>query len=240
MKPQRSTIDVIIPAYNEEKHIKDCLYALTHQTYTGSYRIIVIDNNSTDNTKKIASSFPGVLVKSEKKKGYVFAVKSGVETYATADIIAQTDADTVVSSTWLEAIYTHFKSNPSLIASGGPFYYSDGPKLLRSVVNTLNFIYPRVFSLYLCGMNMAYRRSAYDHVGGYDTRFNLQADGQLGMKLMRSGYVTFYRDQYVYSSARRFSTLPRFFKDFSMQFINLLSMALRNKPAYFSYTDYRN
>lgn len=50
------TISVIIPTYNEEKNIKNCLDSITAQGYK-SYEIIIVDQSSTDNTIKIAKEY---------------------------------------------------------------------------------------------------------------------------------------------------------------------------------------
>ena len=50
-----SKISIVIPAYNEEKLISYCLDALTKQTTSGKFEVIVVNNNSTDNTLKIVN-----------------------------------------------------------------------------------------------------------------------------------------------------------------------------------------
>ncbi|WP_166264786.1 glycosyltransferase, partial [Marinobacter caseinilyticus] len=51
-------VSVIIPAHNEEKYIEQCLFSLASQTYpSNSFEVILVNNNSTDNTVKIAKSF---------------------------------------------------------------------------------------------------------------------------------------------------------------------------------------
>ena len=63
------TMSLIIPAYNEEKYILLCLeYALK---YGDGYfhEIVVVDNASTDNTRRVAEQYPGIRVVSEYKKG---------------------------------------------------------------------------------------------------------------------------------------------------------------------------
>ena len=52
----RYTISVIIPAYNVEKYIGDCLESILRQTFS-DYQIIVIDDGSTDDTKKIIKQY---------------------------------------------------------------------------------------------------------------------------------------------------------------------------------------
>lgn len=238
MKSKTASVTVVIPAFNEEKRIGQCLEALTRQTYTKPYTVIVVDNNSTDNTRKIALSFPRVRVLSEKQKGYVFAVKSGVEKSKTP-ILAITDSDTKPSATWLETIMSHFEADPQLIASGGPSYFYDGPHLLRATYNALSYIYPPMFNPRLSGMNMAFRRSAYTAVGGYDTSVNMGADTFLGIKLMKIGSVRFFRSQWVLGSSRRFANPKLFLREAWSQVANYLSLVLRHKPLYYTYDDIR-
>jgi len=50
-------VSVVVPMYNEELYIKECLLSLVNQNYVkGEYEIIVIDGNSTDNSRKIVTS----------------------------------------------------------------------------------------------------------------------------------------------------------------------------------------
>src|ERR1700737_214216 len=58
---QRPTLSVIIPARNEEACLGDCLRSLVAQSGV-VFEIIVVDDHSTDRTREIAQSFPGVRV----------------------------------------------------------------------------------------------------------------------------------------------------------------------------------
>jgi glycosyltransferase involved in cell wall biosynthesis len=59
---ENPTISLIIPAYNEEKYISTCLDYAIKNSNGKLLEIIVVDNASTDNTKKIASNYPNVRV----------------------------------------------------------------------------------------------------------------------------------------------------------------------------------
>lgn len=73
-------ISVIIPAYNEEKSIGLVIQAIPNLVS----EIIVIDNNSTDNTNKNATE-NGATVLIEKRKGYGYACLKGMNYIATQD-----------------------------------------------------------------------------------------------------------------------------------------------------------
>lgn len=76
-----SHIKVIIPAYNEEKAIANVIKEIPSLVS----EIIVISNNSTDNTIKVAKN-AGATVLSENRKGYGYACLKGMEYIASQDI----------------------------------------------------------------------------------------------------------------------------------------------------------
>src|SRR5438309_8936614 len=91
------TVDVIIPARNEEDCLGRCLQSLVAQKGI-SFQITVVDDGSTDRTRAIAESFPGVRVLSagELKPGMtgkVNALVTGAKR-STAEWLLFTDADT--------------------------------------------------------------------------------------------------------------------------------------------------
>ncbi len=111
-------ISVVIPVYSEEKVIKSCLEALTPQLKNGD-EIIVVDNNSKDNTVKIITKFyPQVKVLSEKKQGVTYARNRGFDE-AACPVIARIDADTVVAKGWLDVIREKFTNHPDIDAMSG-------------------------------------------------------------------------------------------------------------------------
>ena len=59
---------VIVPAYNEAAYLERALDSLLHQDYDGEYEVIVVDNNSSDDTAAIAAGY-GVRVVTEPEQG---------------------------------------------------------------------------------------------------------------------------------------------------------------------------
>jgi len=95
--PAERTVDVIIPARNEEDCLDRCLQSLVAQQDI-SFQITVVDDGSTDRTRAIAESFPGVRVLSagELKPGMTGKVNALVTGAAgsSAEWLLFTDADT--------------------------------------------------------------------------------------------------------------------------------------------------
>lgn len=103
------TLSVVIPAYNEAHLIDRCLSALANQTdYIDE--IIVVDNNCTDSTVEKALTYPKVRVIKETRQGITYTRYTGYES-ATSEIIARTDADSIVMPNWAKTIRTEFSKS---------------------------------------------------------------------------------------------------------------------------------
>ena len=92
------TFSVVVPVFDEEDTIGDCLTRLAAQ-FDQITEIVVVDNNSTDGGRAVidawCSADPRVRVIDEARQGLVYARNAGLDA-ATGDLIARIDADTVV------------------------------------------------------------------------------------------------------------------------------------------------
>lgn len=88
--PKKESIAAIIPAYNEEKRIKNVLEVLTQSQIFEE--IIVVDDGSTDNTKSVVERFPVTYLRNEKNIGKGLSLDRGVQ-LTRASILFFCDAD---------------------------------------------------------------------------------------------------------------------------------------------------
>lgn len=190
------SITVVIPAYNEAELLPRCLAAVMPQARALGARVLVIDNNSTDQTTSLAKA-AGAEVIHESRQGVVYAMQHGLQE-ATTDIVAFTDADTVVASGWLDAIKQSFQT-PDVVAVTGPIRFERQRLLTWSRI-----LYRRM----LFGSNMAIRRSAGLAVGGFDRRYNLASDVAFGWAIKKHGRIVYQPRMSVTTSSRRFQAHP--------------------------------
>lgn len=221
-------ISVVIPAYNEEKYIGRTLESLKKQTYK-PYEIIVIDNNSEDKTGKIAKSM-GAKVVFEKEKSIGAARKRGFQE-TKGDIIASTDADTILSPNWLSRIALTFLSDPKIIALGGPYQF-DSPKN-RFIVKIFEKIWVMTdrilnFGNNVPGVNMAVKKEAYIKAGGFKKNHYYYEDLDLSLRLKKIGRVVFLKNFYVTTSYRRYAE-KGFFKTVFGYMKNYYRLRFRKK-----------
>ena len=204
--PGKINISVVIPAYNEEKYLGRCLAALARQTYPADLsEIIVVDNGSTDRTAEIARR-RGARVVVEPHKGVARARQAGFEA-ARGEVIASTDADTIVPPFWLARIAAHFQADPTLGAVYGPVYWSDGRPIerfwLRHPVTWILWASNRVRRSLWWGSNFAVRGNVFWEAGGFPVDWYSGEDTDLSLRVSRIAPVRFDPDLAVYASPRR-------------------------------------
>lgn len=115
---------IIVPARNEDKRISECLKSILNQNYAaGQFEILVIDDNSTDNTVKLASLFDKVKVISltENEQGKKTAIEKGVQA-AKGEHIVITDADTIRGEYWLKGLSKKNQQSETTLLTGPVLY----------------------------------------------------------------------------------------------------------------------
>jgi peptidoglycan/xylan/chitin deacetylase (PgdA/CDA1 family) len=223
-------ISVVVPAYNEEKFIGECLSSLRKQNYKGAIELIVVDNASTDKTVAIARKF-GAKVVYQPKKGVVLARQSGFDK-TSGDIIASTDADTIVPANWIENIEAPFAKNKGLIGLSGPVWPKNGtlPERFLALFVCFFFYLSSFFKLgFFAGANFAVRKSAFEKVGGFDKSKISGEDTDLCKRLQKFGKVKFLFSVKAATSMRglRKVGIVRFGY---YHLINFLNVNFLNKP----------
>lgn len=160
---QLISVSIIIPAYNEESQLRRCLDSVAKQSVAPD-EVILVDNNSTDDTVEIAKSYPFVKVVTEERQGVVFARDRGFDEVSSA-IIGRIDVDTVLSANWVETVKEYFLDSRDVAAVTGDCYFYDFPfqKLSKSIHHAVYYRLQKLVSgtEILWGSNMAIRKDAW-------------------------------------------------------------------------------
>ncbi len=202
------TLAIVIPVYNEEDYIGDCLRAISAQTIMPD-EVIVVDNNSTDRSAEIARSFPFVKVVKEKSQGIVFARNRGFDA-ACSDLIGRIDADTQLGPQWVETVKARALQIDEADAVTGPceFYDASYPRFLFGFHRLIYFWLSRVSfgHTILFGSNMFFYRSMWLRVRQDACKDNaIHEDMDLSTHIEESGgQVRFDTRLLATASARRF------------------------------------
>lgn len=157
------TISVLMCARNEEQYIEPSLNSLVTQRLDSRFEIVVIDNNSSDRTRDLATAFTQHVHVSEPK-GKVPSLKAGLN-FVSGTIIALADADTIYPSNWLSLIDSLFRASPETQLVFGPSdmgLHRRTAKRCAAWLSSILFV-PSLWLGVVCsmGFNLAIRRPAF-------------------------------------------------------------------------------
>lgn len=110
-------ISVIIPVYNGEKYVKQCLENMMSQSYK-NLEVIVIDDGSTDNSAEIAQGYPVKITRLQKNSGLSVARNTGMDT-AEGEYIHFMDVDDAINPDFYKEMATAIIETDADIACSG-------------------------------------------------------------------------------------------------------------------------
>lgn len=214
-------VSVIIAARNEEKNIARCLEHLVCQTYSQKlYEIIVVNDRSDDATTDIVSEFAakyktircvGINEKPQNISGKKNALTKGIAE-SKGEILLFTDADCVVKESWIENMVGYFPEDVGAVIGFSAIESKtlferwqefDFLSLMAATCGITNIGFPLAAS----GQNLAYRRKAFDAVGGFEkVKERISGDDTLMIQLIRKH--TDYRIVFASDPGTFNATLP--------------------------------
>lgn len=134
---EQELVSIIVCTYNRCEHLKRTLESLTTLDYS-PIEIIVVDNNSTDETEQVAREFPVRYLK-ELRPGVAHARNCGLQA-ATGTYVGFVDDDETVIAEWVQGMLQGFALSPDVAAVTGPVYpvYEVPlPRYLRDDINVV-------------------------------------------------------------------------------------------------------
>jgi GT2 family glycosyltransferase len=198
------SIDVVIPTFNGWGLTEKCLVHLRAQTVAHS--VIVADNASTDGTPdRLRDAFPEIaLVETGGNLGFAVACNRGAAA-GKNEVVVLLNNDVEVRPDFLERLVAPLENTPVgsvaalLVCPGGQTIDSIGLAADRTLAG-----FPRLFGRPVCdaalttpvlagpsGGAAAYRRSAWEDIGGLDERvFIYSEDLDLALRLRSAGWAT--------------------------------------------------
>ena len=167
----RETMDysIIVPVFNEERHIRGCLEALLALDHPEDrYEVIVVDNNSTDRSAEIVREYPRARLVTAEQQGDFAARNKGI-VESRGEVLAFTDSDTAPEPDWLRSIGRAME-DPTLEVIVGYLRLGDaGPLAMMERYEAArgDFVFgsddPSLYYGFTC--NQIVRRSVFDELG---------------------------------------------------------------------------
>ena len=189
------SVSVIVCTYNRAGVLFQCLNALANQSLgTTTYEVLVVDNNSTDETAAVAKQFcgrfPHFRYLFEARQGLASSRNAGLR-QAAYDICAFTDDDAIVPPHWIDGLVQAFEvAPPGTVAVGGeidPVWEAPRPawlddELLKPLSARLGWSATPVTlkpDEWICEVNSAYLKAPLLKHGGFPEHL-----GRMGLNLL--------------------------------------------------------
>lgn len=203
-------VSIVIPVHNQVSHTYRCLQSLVGSTEV-PYEVIVYDNGSMDETKKMLRKVQNVrVIQDTRNLGFVEACNKGAVA-ATGEFVLFLNNDTQVTNGWLEAMLAPFIST-DVGAVGGKLIYPDGR--LQEAGNIIwqdgsgwnygheddpelpQYCYRKEVD-YCSAACMAIQRQLWEEIGGFDQQFApaYYEDTDLCFSVRARGYKVIYQPE---------------------------------------------
>ena len=206
---------IIVPTYNCEKYLEECLDSISSQAHKGDTQIILVDNVSTDKTLEIARKYTKNII-CEKDRGEPDALNKGLK-LATGDVIAYLDSDDIYEENAFGIAEWKFRNNDWIY--GKSYFIDEDGKQIRRTITTLkqllqrNYSYEKLCNLcFICQPSVFLKRDFVQKVGEFNIDYPLIFDyeywlraGQLAVPLYVPLYLSSMR-AHSGSNSVKFST----------------------------------
>lgn len=204
---------IVILTYNKLDYTRQCIDSIRQHTAHGSYEMIVVDNNSTDDTPQwLADQADITTILNAENRGFPAGCNQGI-TAANGDNILLLNNDVIVTHRWLDNLLDCLYSADD-IAAVGPVtnyasYYTAISVDYKSIDEMQRFAEnhntarnkPSEQRLKLIGFCMLLRRSAINEIGLLDERFSPghYEDDDYSLRIRRAGYrLMLCRDTFIH------------------------------------------
>ncbi len=208
-------VSAVICSYNRARFVINAVESIFRQDFDKRlYEVIVVDNNSTDNTLRLLENFrathPQYNFKyfTETNQGVSWA-RTRCAKEATGEIVAYLDDDSEAQPGWLAGIASFFDGNPDVYSVGGriiPRFLTNVPdwfsRYFFGLVGDFNLgdkVKRLTGEKYPCGANMAFRQSAFKRIGYFNTALGRSGKGLLAneekdiyKRILEAGYKVYY------------------------------------------------
>jgi len=225
-------ISIIIPVYNSSLTLKECLEAIFNSNFK-NFEVIVISDNSTDNSVGIAKQYQCKIIELSENKGPAFARNEGAK-ISEGDILLFVDSDVIIKKDALNYLSEKFLQNEIDAIQG---IYSHELKY-KSIVTQYQmsyncyYIWPenKKYASTLSTCCLAIRKKIFFNLKGFNVNFKRPSaeDEEFGYFLIDKGYkILILRELNV--EHRVNYNLKHFIKKKFYGYIDVMKEYLRNK-----------
>jgi GT2 family glycosyltransferase/glycosyltransferase involved in cell wall biosynthesis len=208
--PDNPLVSIIIPVYNQWEYTFACLGSILKNSEGISYEILLVDDNSTDDTKKAGQFVENIrIIRNEQNLGFLFNCNNAARE-ARGKYIILLNNDTLVEPEWLKWFMKTMEERPDVGLVGAKLIFSTGKLqeaggMVFQDGSAMNYgreddpalpQYNYVKDVDYCsGAAICVRKALWDQLSGFDPQYApaYYEDTDLAMQIRALGYRTLYQ-----------------------------------------------
>lgn len=184
-------VSVVIPVYNDEKYIQECVKSALNQDYE-NLEVIVVDDGSSDSTLKILQTFgEKIHYIHQENRGTAAALNKGIQN-ASGELIAWLSSDDLFLPKKIERQVEKFLEKPLLELVYTDWIMIDSQGKEVKVVHCPSppverFVLEMLQENFINGSSIVIRRECFEKVGYFDETLPADSDGDMWFRMLKKG-----------------------------------------------------
>jgi len=235
-------VSVIIPVYNGEKYIAECVESVLSQTYR-DFEIIVVDDGSTDKTAQVIKQLNHQLTYVfQKNKGSAAAFNTGIRN-SCGEYLVWLSADDLLMPEALAELISFLAQNPDVQVVDSDYYLVDAQGAILSECRWPYYPDKREFLYHMLEVNffgsaVMFERRCIDTVGYFDEETGYAADANMWFRMakyFRLGHIPKFLLKYRWhteNTSHHFWRMRRYLRVHYKKVLGLYEVAEFFPPGY--------
>lgn len=221
------SISASVITRNRCQSLARCIGSIFKQEFSEPYEIIIIDDNSTDDTERVVASLksqapPNVSLTyiRHEEHGGLCAGRNAAIRFSSAEVVAFTDDDCIARPDWLNTLARYHQKYPGVAAVGGHVANGCRDSIVAEIgqqlisQNIINYTQADGTTCFLVGNNSSYKRKIIEEIGYWDEKLKYGGeDNNIQGKIIAAGYKMLYAPSAEIVHFQR-STVSSMFKQY--------------------------
>lgn len=203
-------VSIIIPVYNQFFYTAQCLQSILNTCADLSYEVILADDNSTDDTRRITEKVKNITVVRNRENLRFLRNCNHAAEYARGEYLVFLNNDTIVHENWLQSLLTLMEQRKDCGMAGSKILFADGKLqeaggIIWKGADGWNYgrgddpeksEYNYVKEVdYISGCSIMIRKALWEEIGGFDERYAPAycEDSDLAFEVRAHGYKVLYQ-----------------------------------------------
>lgn len=195
---KKNKISVLMTTFNQEKFIEDSINSICKQSYQ-NWEMIIIDNGSTDNTKKKLIKYKNKKIKKfflKKNIGRTRCLNYGLN-FCTGEYIAILDSDDIAYKNRFKIQLNFFNNNKNISLVGSDYQKIDENNQILEKKKIKNFTRDLLFKNTLAHSSVIFKKNLIKEIGIYPKKFIYSQDYAFYLKVIKNHEIGFIKKKLV-------------------------------------------